>query len=194
MPENFQNFIAGEWKHPKSARAFDNRNPADTQDLVGTFADSGPEDVEQAIAAAREAFPAWKALPAPRRGEILYRAAELLVKRKEQLARDMTREMGKVLEETRGGRSSPRYLASDEWRMARGVAYCALQGPAMKLGLRGYAKNLADGRVEVLAAGDAAALDALAAWLREGPPMAHVEDLERLPARDDEAGEEFLTA
>ena len=96
------NFIAGEWKHPKSARAFDNRNPADTQDLVGTFADSGPEDVEQAIAAAREAFPAWKALPAPRRGEILYRAAELLVKRKEQLARDMTREMGKVLDETRG--------------------------------------------------------------------------------------------
>ena len=96
------NFIAGEWKHPKSARAFDNRNPADTQDLVGTFADSGPEDVEQAIAAAHEAFPAWKALPAPRRGEILYRAAELLVKRKEQLARDMTREMGKVLDETRG--------------------------------------------------------------------------------------------
>ena len=96
------NFIAGEWTQPSSSRCFDNRNPADTQDLVGTFADSGPEDVEQAIAAAREAFPRWKALPAPRRGEILYRAAELLVKRKEELARDMTREMGKVLDETRG--------------------------------------------------------------------------------------------
>ncbi len=96
------NFIAGEWKHPKSSRCFDNRNPADTQDLVGPFADSGPDEVEQAVAAAREAFPAWKAMPAPRRGEILYRAAELLVNRKEELARDMTREMGKVLDETRG--------------------------------------------------------------------------------------------
>ncbi|GAA5071816.1 hypothetical protein GCM10025759_11330 [Lysobacter panacisoli] len=65
---------------------------------------------------------------------------------------------------------------------------------ALKLGLRGYAKNLPDGRVEVLAAGDDAALDALTAWLREGPPRARVDDLERLPARDDEAGEGFVTA
>jgi aldehyde dehydrogenase (NAD+) len=96
------NFIDGEWRQPRSSRCFDNRSPADTQDLVGTFADSGPEDVEQAVSAAREAFPRWRAMPAPRRGEILYRAAELLVKRKEELARDMTREMGKVLDETRG--------------------------------------------------------------------------------------------
>jgi aldehyde dehydrogenase (NAD+) len=69
---------------------------------VGTFADSGPADVERAVAAAREAQPKWKALPAPKRGEILYRAAEILVRRKEDLSRDMTREMGKVLDETRG--------------------------------------------------------------------------------------------
>src|SRR5215475_14261613 len=85
-----------------SGRTFENRNPADTSDLIGTFADSGPEDVEKAVAAAREAFPRWRALPAPKRGEILYRAAEILVRRKEELARDMTREMGKVLAETRG--------------------------------------------------------------------------------------------
>lgn len=88
--------------------------------------------------------------------------------------------------------SAARFVVSGQ---VQGVFFRAsTREQAMKLGLRGYAKNLADGRVEVLAAGDAAALDALAAWLREGPPMAHVEDLERLPARDDEAGEGFLTA
>jgi len=96
------NFIAGEWKPASSGRTFENRNPADRDDLIGTFADSGPEDVERAVAAAREAFPRWRALPAPKRGEILFRAAEILVRRKEDFSRDMTREMGKVLAETRG--------------------------------------------------------------------------------------------
>jgi acyl-CoA reductase-like NAD-dependent aldehyde dehydrogenase len=96
------NYIDGRWTPAISGRTFENRNPADTSDLVGTFADSGPEDVEKAVAAAREAFPRWRAFPAPKRGEILYRAAETLVKRKEDLARDMTREMGKILDETRG--------------------------------------------------------------------------------------------
>jgi alpha-ketoglutaric semialdehyde dehydrogenase len=96
------NFVAGQWRPPESGRTFENRNPADRRELIGTFADSGPEDVERAVAAAREALPRWRALPAPKRGEILYRAAEILVRRKEELARDMTREMGKVLDETRG--------------------------------------------------------------------------------------------
>jgi aldehyde dehydrogenase (NAD+) len=85
-----------------SGKTLENRNPADTSDLIGTFAESGPEDAEKAVAAAREAFPRWRAVPAPKRGEILYRAAEILVRRKEEFARDMTREMGKVLPETRG--------------------------------------------------------------------------------------------
>ncbi len=102
MSKRYGNYIGGEWKDASSSRTFDNRNPADTAELVGTFADSGPEDVERAVACAREAYPRWKALPAPKRGEILYRAAEILVKRKEDFARDMTREMGKVLDETRG--------------------------------------------------------------------------------------------
>ena len=102
MATRHGNYIGGEWVEAASSRSFDNRNPADTSELVGTFADSGPEDVERAVAAAREAFPRWKALPAPKRGEILYRAAEILVRRKEEFSRDMTREMGKVLDETRG--------------------------------------------------------------------------------------------
>lgn len=62
---------------------------------------------------------------------------------------------------------------------------------ALGLGLRGHARNLADGRVEVIAAGDAAAIDALAAWLRQGPELAQVDELERLEAGDDEVGEGF---
>jgi len=98
----FTNYIDGEWTPAASARTFESRNPADAGELVGRFADSGPEDVERAVAAARAAYPRWKALPAPKRGEILYRVAEILVRQKEELSRDMTREMGKVLDETRG--------------------------------------------------------------------------------------------
>ncbi len=102
MEKSFGNYVAGAWVPAASGKTFENRNPADTSECVGTFADSGPADVERAVAAAREAFPKWRALPAPKRGEILFRAAELLVRGKEELARDMTREMGKVLDETRG--------------------------------------------------------------------------------------------
>lgn len=62
---------------------------------------------------------------------------------------------------------------------------------ALLLGLRGHAQNMADGRVEVLAVGDDAALDQLAAWLRQGPPLARVDELERLAAHEDEAGVGF---
>jgi alpha-ketoglutaric semialdehyde dehydrogenase len=102
VAKRYGNYIGGAWKDAASGRTFDNRNPADTSELIGSFADSGAEDVERAVACAREAYPRWKALPAPKRGEILYRAAEILVKRKEDFSRDMTREMGKVLDETRG--------------------------------------------------------------------------------------------
>ncbi len=103
MADNaFGNYIGGAWEPATSGKAFSNRNPADRDDIVGTFADSAPADLERAVSAAREAFPRWKALPAPKRGEILYRAAEILVRRKEDFSRDMTREMGKVLAETRG--------------------------------------------------------------------------------------------
>ncbi|MFC3552062.1 acylphosphatase [Lysobacter cavernae] len=86
--------------------------------------------------------------------------------------------------------SAARFIVSGK---VQGVWFrAATQEQARALGLSGYARNLADGRVEVLAAGDALALDTLTAWLRQGPPLAQVEDLERLPARDDEAGDAFL--
>ncbi len=100
--KTYGNYIGGEWRPAASGQTFENRNPANTGELVGRFADSGKEDLEQAVGAAREAFPRWRALPAPKRGEILYRAAELLLQHKADLSRDMTREMGKVLAETSG--------------------------------------------------------------------------------------------
>jgi len=102
MVHTHGNYVAGKWVSPVSAKIFENRNPANTRDLVGCFADSDRADVELAVTAARQAFPAWRAMPSPKRGEILFKAAEILVRRKEDFARDMTREMGKILAETRG--------------------------------------------------------------------------------------------
>ncbi|MEO6830099.1 MAG: aldehyde dehydrogenase family protein [Acidobacteriaceae bacterium] len=99
---NFKNLIGGRWAAAASRKTFENRNPADPGDLVGVFPASDVRDVDAAVAAARAAFPDWRLVPAPRRAEILYRTGELLTERKEEYARQMTREMGKVLEETRG--------------------------------------------------------------------------------------------
>jgi acyl-CoA reductase-like NAD-dependent aldehyde dehydrogenase len=97
-----KNFINGEWVEARHGRTLEDRNPADHSELIGIFPSSTQEDVDDAVDAARAAFTKWRLVPAPRRAEILYRAAESLVKRKEDLARDMTREMGKPLSETRG--------------------------------------------------------------------------------------------
>ncbi len=99
---SYRNFVNGEWVASRSGKTFENRNPANTDDLIGTFQQSTAEDVNEAIQAAACAYEQWRLVPAPKRGEILFKAAQLLVERKEQFARDMTREMGKVLNETRG--------------------------------------------------------------------------------------------
>src|SRR6266566_3950171 len=102
MPENFKNFIAGEWVAPRTGAYFENRNPADWEDVIGCFPRSGPDDVTRAVASAKRGFAQWSRTPAPIRGEVLHRVGDLLVQRKELIARAMTREMGKVLAETRG--------------------------------------------------------------------------------------------
>jgi alpha-ketoglutaric semialdehyde dehydrogenase len=102
MPKAFKNFINGEWVEPRSGKSLENRNPANTGELIGMFPLSTADDVNQAIDAARAAYEKWRLVPAPKRAEIMYRAAEILVQRKEEFSRDMTREMGKVLAETRG--------------------------------------------------------------------------------------------
>ena len=94
IPKVYKNFINGEWVEPRSNKTFENRNPANTDELIGMFPSSTEEDVNAAVEAAKEAYKTWRLVPAPKRAEILFRAAEMLVKRKENLARDMTREMG----------------------------------------------------------------------------------------------------
>ena len=101
-PKIFKNYINGEWVPSASGLTFDNSNPADRRELVGMFQKSSRHDVEDAIQAAKDAYKTWRLTPPPKRGEILYRAARLLSERKEEYASQMTREMGKVIEETRG--------------------------------------------------------------------------------------------
>jgi aldehyde dehydrogenase (NAD+) len=101
-PKLYKNYIHGEWLEARGGKAFENRNPANTDDLIGLFAESSEEDINLAVDSAAESYKNWRLTPAPRRAEILFRAAELLVRRKDEYARDMTREMGKILTETRG--------------------------------------------------------------------------------------------
>src|SRR6202042_2025461 len=100
--KSYKNLIGGQWVTAESGKTFLNHNPANVDDVVGEFQASGEADVDRAVKAARAAYRQWRLYPAPKRGEILYRTGELLLRHKETLARDMTREMGKVLSETRG--------------------------------------------------------------------------------------------
>lgn len=98
----FHNLIGGQWLPAASGKTVLNLNPANHADVVGAFPSSHAEDVALAVEAAKRAFASWRLVPAPKRAEILVRAGLLLKERKEQFAHDMTREMGKVLTETRG--------------------------------------------------------------------------------------------
>ncbi len=123
MAETFLNYIAGRWVPARSGRTFFNTNPA-TGELLGEYPSSGPEDVAAAVEAARSAYRGWRNTPAPKRAEIVYRAGELIRARKEELARAMTREMGKILIETRGDVQEGidmAYLAAGEGRRMYGV-------------------------------------------------------------------------
>src|SRR5579884_554228 len=102
MSQAFQHYIDGRWVESKCKQTFPNVNPADTRETVGLFQASGPEDVQAACEAAVKAQPGWAALPAPRRGEFLFKAAEILDGRLAKLGEDMTREEGKTLPEAKG--------------------------------------------------------------------------------------------
>src|ERR1700691_1405384 len=98
----FKNFIDGEWVESASGATFEDRNPAATREVVGIFQRSNKADVDAAVDAAKRAVAEWRLVSAPRRAAKMFRAAAALRDRKEDYARDMTREMGKVLKETRG--------------------------------------------------------------------------------------------
>ena len=124
MATKFQNFIDGRWVDAASGQTFENRNPARWDEVVGVFPKSSREDVDRAVRAAGAAFERWRLVPAPKRGDIMRRVGDLMVARKEELARQMTREMGKVLAETRGDVQEgidTAYYASGEGRRLFGA-------------------------------------------------------------------------
>jgi aldehyde dehydrogenase (NAD+) len=118
----FKNFINGVWKPSSNKKFSENRNPANwNEDLIGMFPLSTIEDVDEAVAAAKEAFKKWKLIPAPKRGDVLKEVGDIMLKRKDEIAFEMTREMGKVFAETKGdtqeGIDTAYYAASEGRRL-----------------------------------------------------------------------------
>jgi acyl-CoA reductase-like NAD-dependent aldehyde dehydrogenase len=101
MADLFRNFIDGKWVDSESGETYERQNPA-TGELVATYVSSTAKDVQAAVDAATKAFKSWRLVPAPKRGEILYRVGQIMLDRKEAFAREMTEEMGKVINEARG--------------------------------------------------------------------------------------------
>src|ERR1700680_1593060 len=99
----YKNLIGGKWVSAESGKTFLNHNPANVDDVVGEFQASGEADVDRAVKAARAAYRQWRLVPAPKRGEILYRTGELLLLRKEELARQMKGGVGKGVGGAGGG-------------------------------------------------------------------------------------------
>jgi alpha-ketoglutaric semialdehyde dehydrogenase len=119
MAKKYQNFINGKWVDAKSGKTYENRNPANWDEVVGTFPKSSKEEVDEAVKVARAAFEKWRLVPAPKRGDILKKVGDIMVERKDEIAKLMTREMGKVLTETKGDVQEgidTAYYASSEGR------------------------------------------------------------------------------
>jgi aldehyde dehydrogenase (NAD+) len=140
MPNTYLNYIGGDWVAAASGRTFADVNPANRDDVLGTFPRSDATDIDRAVTTAREAFRSWRLVPAPRRAEVIYRAGEILVRRKEELARLMSREMGKVLVEARGdvqeGIDTAYYMAGEGRRLFGYQVPCELPakfGVAMRV-------------------------------------------------------------
>ncbi|HYM20069.1 MAG TPA: aldehyde dehydrogenase family protein [Candidatus Kapabacteria bacterium] len=121
MPQKFQNYINGQWSDSTDSKTFENRNPANWRDVIGTFPLSTAADVNIAATAAAKAFESWRLVPAPARGDMIRKAGDIMNARKEEIARAMTREMGKPLAETRGdvqeGIDTAYYSASEGRRL-----------------------------------------------------------------------------
>jgi aldehyde dehydrogenase (NAD+) len=114
------NYVGGKWAPARSGRTYEKRNPASPAEIVGEFPASGEEDVNAAVEAAAGAFPGWSKLPGAARAAVLMRAADAIEARVEDMAADMTREMGKPLREARleSARTAAifRFFAGEAWR------------------------------------------------------------------------------
>jgi len=120
----YQNYIDGQWVESSGGKTFENINPADGDDVIGMFQESTADDLNAAVDAADRAYKTWRLVPAPKRAEYLSAAAAVLKRDKEKIAREMTREMGKVLDETRGDVQEAidmTYLMAGEGRRLFGV-------------------------------------------------------------------------
>jgi acyl-CoA reductase-like NAD-dependent aldehyde dehydrogenase len=118
--KTYPNLIGGEWKATGSGMLFENRNPADSEDVVGLFPKASVEDARSALAAARSALPGWANTPPPARGVILDKASQIISARLDEMAQNLTREEGKTLAEAKGevtrARDIFRYYAGEGWR------------------------------------------------------------------------------
>ncbi|MCX6600766.1 MAG: aldehyde dehydrogenase family protein [bacterium] len=117
----YQSFIAGKWCDSSSGEVSENRNPANVSDLIGTFPRSTKEDVDRAVKSAKKAFQWWRLVPPPQRAKMFYRLVDIMQKRKEEHAFQMTREMGKPIFETRGdvqeGIDTAMYACGEGYRL-----------------------------------------------------------------------------
>lgn len=130
MVEKYKNVICGKLTEPINGKYFENINPADNSDIIGLFPDSGLEDIDSAVNSAVKAFPSWRDMPAPKRGELIYRAAELLSENQEKLAKVIVREMGKTFVEAMGDIQSSidlaNFMAGEGRRMYGQTTFSAL--------------------------------------------------------------------
>lgn len=121
MAEKFKNLINGKWVEPTGGKYIENRNPANWDDVIGLYPASTVEDVDTAVAAAKAAFEKWRLVPAPKRGDVLKIVGDKMLTRKDEIAFEMTREMGKVFAETKGdtqeGIDTAYYAASEGRRL-----------------------------------------------------------------------------
>jgi aldehyde dehydrogenase (NAD+) len=120
----YANYVDGKWVKSGSGKTFENRNPANQDDLIGIFQDSNADDLNAAVDVAAKAYESWRLTPAPKRAEYLYRVGDILKRRKDEMAREMTREMGKVVDETKGDIQEAidmAFLAAGEGRRLFGV-------------------------------------------------------------------------
>lgn len=128
--KKFENLINGRLIKPSTGEYFENFNPADVNDVIGLFPKSNAKDIEMAIGSAKEAFFNWNSLPAPKRGEIIYRAGELLLEKQKMLADVIVREMGKTLPEAMGDIKSSAdvayFMAGEGRRMYGQTTFSAL--------------------------------------------------------------------